>query len=217
MGQLPLTALFSSLFTWTSLYFCIRIFNHKCSLRWNNRIVSFMHNSLAGILVFISAICIGPWPLNYMGQKNLPFHIAIITISAGYLLYDTLWCMWYRTGGPLLLTHHVVSFIFLCSVLHIGWYGCETSAAIGLSEVSTSLWHLQWFLKKSGRYKGHVAKVVDYARVIVYFGARLGLGTILHIHIHATPNLDLIIKLCSYAFYIISIIYGIRIVQSFIN
>ena len=207
---MELTALSTSFFIWTGLYFCVCVLNRKCSPEWNCRIVAFIHASLATILSFISAVLIGPWPLNYIGQENLPFHAAIITISAGYFLYDILWCLWYRTEGPVVLAHHVVSIFGLCYTLFIGWYGCETSAIIGISEVSNPLLQMGWFFKESGRYKSY--NMAAYAFVIVFFCARLGLGTVLFIHVQINPDVALIFKLGGQAFHIINIIFCIQII-----
>lgn len=211
MGQLPLTAMFTSFFFWTNIYFYLCIFNRTCSPEWNCRVLTALHGVVVTFLSFLSAFLIGPWPFSYLAQQSTPLHTAIIIISIGYFIFDFMWCIWYQTEGVVMLAHHMVSLFGFVYCLYTGMYGSEMTACIGGSEASNPFLQLRWFLKSANMYTGRLATAVDICFVGVYMFMRLGVGTALHIVIQTHPKVDLIPKVGGQVFYIISIIFGVQI------
>ena len=213
MGQLPLTALFSSFLFWTNFYLLLCIFNRRCSPEWNCRVVTFFHGSIATLLTFTSAFLIGPFPFTYVGKPATSFQTAIIVISVGYFIFDFSWSVWYQTEGVVMLAHHVVSIFGFCHVLYTGMFGTELTAVLGGSEASNPFLQLRWFMKTSGVYTGRPAVLIDSIFVTIFLGLRLGVGTLLHFRIQLDPDVHLVPKLGGQAFYIISLIFGYQILR----
>ncbi|XP_003387091.1 PREDICTED: transmembrane protein 136-like [Amphimedon queenslandica] len=217
MGQLPLTAIFTSFFFWANLYFYVCVFNRTCSPEWNCRIVTALHGTVASILSFGSCFVFGPWPFTYIAQPNTQLHTAIITISIGYFIFDFIWCLWYQTEGIVMLAHHVVSLVGFTYSLYTGSYGSELTAVLGGSEVTNPFLQTRWFLKEMQLYKGRTAFIIDTLFFVTYLCFRLGLGTALHYTIQTYPKLDLVPTLGGNAFYIISVVFGVQITLFYVK
>lgn len=218
MGQLPLTAIFTSFFFWANVYFYLSIFNRNCSPEWNCRIITLAHGVVVTFLCFCCVFITGPWPFTYIAQPNTPFHTAIIIISIGYFIFDLMWCIWYQTEGPVMMAHHCVSLVGLTYGLYTGTYGCELVSMIGGSESSNPFLQTRWFLKESNMYYGIVEKLIDYGFVAIFIFLRLGVGSVYHYFVQSYPGgIALVPMVGGWAFYIISVIFGVQILGFFVK
>ncbi len=208
--ELPYAVL-GSFLLWTDSYFILHALNQRCSAEWNCRIVTAIHGIFAASLCLVSACLIGPWPFSYLGEQNTYLHNAIMVISLGYFLFDFAWCMYMRTEGSVMLAHHVVSIAGFLYCLYVGKFGCELTAVMGASEFTNPLLQLRWFMKKSGHYTGRKAVFVDWAFVVLFWGARLVVGSAFHYVCQTSPKLDLFSKAGGQAFYIISWLFGVQL------
>ena len=206
-------AVIGSFLLWVDFYFILHALNHKQSAEWNCRIVTAIHGTLSALLCLLSAVYFGPWPFSHLGEKNTDLHNAIMIISLGYFLFDFIWCMYMRTEGKVMLSHHVVSVFGLIYALYQGRYGTELTAVMGASEFTNPLLQLRWFLKESGYYSGKIAVIIDWLFVVSFCVARLGVGTAFHYVCQTSPKLGLITKAGGQAFYIISVVFGIQLLH----
>lgn len=208
-----LFAAIGSFLAWTDSYFILHSFNRSCSAEWNCRLITAIHAIISASLCFTSAVIVGPWPFNYIGESNTSFHNTIMIISLGYFMFDFLWCLYMRSEGAVMLAHHLVSILGLIYSLYQGKAGSELIAVMGASEVTNPLLQLRWFLKESGYYTGRIAVVIDLLFTSIFWIARLGVGSIFHIACQTSPKLDIVTKAGGQAFYIISLIFGIQLLS----
>ena len=204
-------AAIGSFLAWTDAYFILHAFNRHHSAEWNCRLITAAHAIITTSLCFTSAVITGPWPFSHLGEENTSFHNTIMIISLGYFAFDFLWCMYMKTEGAIMLAHHFVSILGQIYSLYQGKFGSELIAVMGASEITNPLLQLRWFLKKSGKYHGKIAVIIDFLFVIIFWIARLGVGSIFHYVCQTSSKLDLITKAGGQAFYIISVIFGIQL------
>ena len=206
-------AVVGSFLLWVDFYFLLHALNNKCSAEWNCRIVTAIHATISASLCLSSVVYFGPWPFTYLGEKSTNLHKAIMIISLGYFLFDFLWCMYMRTEGKVMLTHHIVSILGLIYTLHQDRFGSELTAVMGASEFTNPLLQLRWFMKETGNYSGKKEIVIDWLFVLSFCMARLGLGTVFHYVCQTSPKLNLITKAGGQAFYIISVVFGFQLIS----
>lgn len=205
-------ACLGSFLLWTDSYFILHALNRKRSAEWNCRIITVLHALLSSSLCFTSAVITGPWPFSYLGEVNTSLHNTAMIISLGYFLFDFAWCMYMKTEGWVMLSHHVVSILGLSYVLYQNKFGSELTAVMGASEFTNPLLQLRWFMKHSGYYTGRRAAFLDWMFVILFIGSRLGVGSLFHIVCQTSPKIDIITKAGGQAFYIISWMFGIQLI-----
>lgn len=207
-----LLACLGSFLMWTDSYFILHTLNRKCSAEWNCRIITAVHAIVSASLCCTSAVITGPWPFSYIGEANTSLHNTVMIISLGYFLFDFAWCMYMKTEGWVMLSHHIVSILGLSYVLYQNKFGSELTAVMGASEFTNPLLQLRWFLKASGHYTGRKALFLDLTFVILFIASRLGVGTLFHIVCQTSPKLDIIVKGGGQLFYIISWVFGIQLI-----
>lgn len=202
-------AILGSFLLWLNLYNIICAINWKHSAEWNCRIVAGLHGTVSAVVCFISAFILGPWPFNYIGYPPNMLHCNIIVVSFGYFLFDLLWCLYMKTEGLVMLTHHILSIMGYMYVLRYNIYGCESSAILGASEFTNPLLQLRWFLKQSGKYSGTVAATVDLTFCFCFFGARVVVGSALYITLLVSPRMEVIAKIGGTMMHCVGIIFSI--------
>ncbi len=210
-----LLAALGSFLVWTDSYFILHALNRKRSAEWNCRLITTAHAVIATGLCVTSAVITGPWPFNYLGQANTSLHNIAMVISLGYFIFDFSWCVIMKTEGPVMLAHHVVSIFSLIYTLYQGVCGAELTAVMGGSEFTNPLLQLRWFMRETGHYKGRKAFIVDSLFMVLFIGARLGAGSVLHYVCQTSPNINLGTKAGGQAFYAISVVFVIQILFSF--
>lgn len=204
-------AILGSFLVWLNIYNCIYVVNHKHSAEWNCRMVAGLHGTCSAILCFISAFILGPWPFSYIGYPPNSLHCNIIVISFGYFLFDLLWCLYMKTEGLVMLTHHVLSILGLMYVMRYNIYGCESTAILGASEFTNPLLQLRWFLKQSKKYSGDVALIIDWSFVVFFFGARVVVGSALYVWLMLSPRMEVIAKLGGTMMHCVGVIFSIHL------
>lgn len=206
-----LLAIIGSFLIWLNLYNIIYIINWKSTAEWNCRIVAALHGTVSATLCFISAFILGPWPFNYIGYPPNSFHCSILVISFGYFMFDLLWCLYMKTEGFVMLTHHLLSIMGLMYVLRYNIYGCESSAILGASEFTNPLLQLRWFLKQSGKYSGNTALLIDWSFVFFFWGARVVVGSALYLWLLMSPRMELIAKLGGTMMHCVGVTFSINL------
>lgn len=204
-------AIFGSFLLWLNLYNFIYVVNWKCSAEWNCRIVAGLHGTVSACLCFVSAFILGPWPFSYVGYPPNLLQCNIIVISFGYFAFDLLWCLYMRTEGLMMLTHHCLSIMGLMYVMRYNIYGCESTAILGASEFTNPILQLRWFLKQSGKYVGNIALFIDLSFVFLFFGARVVVGSALYLWLLMSPRMELIAKLGGTMMHCVGVIFSINL------
>nr|XP_034996116.1 TLC domain-containing protein 5-like isoform X3 [Zootoca vivipara] len=97
-------------------------------------------------------------------------------LSLGYFLFDLSWCIYFKSEGHLMLSHHMLSVSGLAFVLMIGKSATEINAIVFVSEITNPLLQLRWFLREMGRYHNLLGDVVDYLFVSLFLGLRIAGG-----------------------------------------
>ena len=202
---------------WTVLYFIVHAFNYTQTPEWNCRIVTGFHAILVTSLCFYSAFVLGPWPFDYIAQKNTVFHNQIMVISLGYFIFDFLWCLYMDSETLVMRAHHAVSITSFAYSLYYNSCGSEVIAVIGASEFTNPLLQLRWFVKQKGKLKGNVAAVLDFTFFLAFWMSRLVVGTAFHIKVQTNPNLDMFARIGGNAFYIISVVFGVGMLRYIVN
>lgn len=208
---------FGSFLLWTVFYFLVHAFNYSQTPEWNCRIVTLFHGILVTFLCFYSAVVSGPWPFDYIAQKNTPFHNQIMIISLGYFLFDFFWCLYMGAETVVMKAHHAVSVLSFAYALYYNLCGSEITAVIGASEFTNPLVQLRWFVKQRGRLHGTLAVLLDFSLLCAFWGSRLIVGTAFHIKVQTNPDLHLFARLGGNAFYIISVVFGVGMLKYVVN
>uniref|UniRef100_H2YH13 TLC domain-containing protein n=1 Tax=Ciona savignyi TaxID=51511 RepID=H2YH13_CIOSA len=136
---------------WTILWFTLyRTCNKVLCKRqpeYNCRIVTLFHAFVITLLSCYLTFFQGSNPYTVLGLPNTNSQVTCLTISLGYFLYDFLWCLYFRTEGPVMLMHHVVSIIFMAICLHLGISGTEVVATIFGSEITSIFLNVvRWYI-----------------------------------------------------------------------
>ena len=206
-----LLAIIGSFLLWLNLYNIIYIINWKSTAEWNCRIVAALHGTVSATLCFISAFILGPWPFSYIGYPPNLFQCNILVLSFGYFMFDLIWCLYMKTEGIVMLTHHLLSIMGLMYVLRYNIYGCESSAILGASEFTNPLLQLRWFLKQSGQYSGNTALLIDWSFVFFFWGARVVVGSALYLWLLMSPRMELIAKLGGTMMHCVGVTFSINL------
>lgn len=206
-----LLAIFGSFLIWFNLYNVLYAVNWKCSAEWNCRIVAGLHGTVSAFLCFISAFIMGPWPFSHIGYPPNILQCNIFVISLSYFAFDLLWCLYMRTEGLVMLTHHFLSIMGLVYVMRYNIYGCESAAILGASEFTNPILQLRWFLKQSGRYAGNMALFIDFSFVFFFFGARVVAGSALYLWLLMSPRMELIAKIGGTMMHCVGVTFSVHL------
>lgn len=206
-------AVVGSSLVWLNLYYIVSAINQKHSAEWNCRIIAGLHGTVSAICCFISVFILGPWPFSYIGYPPNSFHCIIIIISSGYFLFDLLWCLYMKTEGILMLSHHTLSIFGLTYTMYFNLYGCESISVLGASEFTNPLLQLRWFLKQTGNYSGKTALLIDWSFSFFFICARVVVGGILYFCLMMSQRMDKVAKIGGTMMYVIVIIFSINLVM----
>lgn len=204
-------AILGSFLFWVDLYSLVSVINIGKSAEWNCRIVAGLHGAVSAFLCFISAFILGPWPFNYIGYPPNQFHCSIIVISFGYFLFDLVWCLYMKTEGPVMLAHHILSLYGFFHGLLYNLYGCELIAVLGASEFTNPILQYRWFLKQKGHYTGNLAKLIDFGFVLLFFLARVVVGSAFLVWTLSSPRMGPVAKLGGAMMYSVGVIFSVHL------
>ena len=206
-------AILGSFLFWVDLYSLMCAINLGKSAEWNCRIVAGLHGTISATLCFISAFILGPWPFNHIGYPPDQLHCSIIIISFGYFLFDLAWCLYMKTEGLVMLTHHILSLYGFFHGLMVNLYGCELIAVLGASEFTNPLLQYRWFLKQKGRYTGQLAMLIDFSFVFFFFAARVVVGSAFLLWTMMSPRMGVVAKLGGAMMYAVGVIFSVHLAK----
>lgn len=147
------------------------------------------------------------------GIENTPLQILAVLISLGYFIFDMGWCMYFRTEGPVMLAHHILSILGMLLTLGLGESGTESCAVIFGSEITNPLLQARWFLKRAGRYESLAGDAVDLLFILLFGFVRIGVGSIMLVAVVTSAKPQLVIKAGGVAIYTLSWIFMVDITR----
>ncbi|KAL5019845.1 hypothetical protein ScPMuIL_002737 [Solemya velum] len=204
--------LWTSFFSWVTLYFTLCLLNPKRNYEWHCRLVTTLHAIVITSLAAWCAFVEGPWPFTDAGGPNTPTQLFTVTVCFGYFLFDFLWCLYFQTEDTVMLVHHSLSLVGLGLTFLMGKYGTEMVATICGAELTNPLLQLRWFLREMGRADSVLAEIVDHAFMISFGLLRIGVGSAL-LYCYFQQPTDLLGRFGGVVIYTIGWIFWISIVQ----
>ena len=195
-----------SFLVWAIYYFLIHTLNIKRSAEWNSRVVALTHAVIATKCVE-TCLYIGPWPFDNFGEPNTEFQTLTISNSAGYFIFESIWCVIMKTEGVVMMLHHFISVVALIGALIIDKSGSEVTAVLWGSELTNPFLQIRWFLRETKQYHTTFAFLNDCMLFIFFALVRLGVGTCLAYSFYFSTKSPFLLKVGGYVFYLISIFW----------
>lgn len=205
--------LFVSSLLWSAFYALFCCINHRKSYEWNCRIIAISHAILVTNSVDLLCFVIGPWPFSHFAETNTLLQNSVLSISAGYFIFDTIWCLFMKTEGVIMIFHHMISIVSLVGGLLHGQSASEITAVIWGSELTNPFLQVRWFLKQTNQYGTTFARVNDFVFFSLFALVRIGIGSYLCIVILYSHNTVWWIKSGGVIFHSISFIWMWQIVK----
>ncbi|XP_032636678.1 TLC domain-containing protein 5-like [Chelonoidis abingdonii] len=200
-----------SLTAWLSLYAGFCYWNQHRTYEWSCRLVSLMHGVLVTCLSGYVALTDGPWPLTHTGTPNTPLQVHVLCLTLGYFIFDLSWCMYFKTEGDLMLSHHMLSIGGMVLVLGLGKSATEINAIVFISEITNPLLQARWFLRETGCYHSFIGEVVDFSFVALFMMLRIGVGGQIIYSVIVSSSPIWLLKAGGLAMYIVSLGFMIEI------
>ena len=187
--------------------------NYGRNGEWNCRIIAIFHAILLTEAVNLICFVFGPWPFSHFAEPNTLVQSLVLSVSAGYFLFDTIWCIFMQTEGKLMIMHHVISMVSLIGGLLHGKSASEVTAVIWGSELTNPFLQIRWFLKQSSDSHSTFAKVNDAIFLILFAVVRVGIGTYMCFVVLFSHNTVWWIKIGGIIFHSISFIWMWQILR----
>lgn len=153
----------------------------------------------------------GIWSADQFGGPVTPIQAVIITMSAGYFLYDIWIC--FKTGEPLVIKcHHVLATTIFVTTLWAGKSGPEVVVCLWCGEFTNVFLNLRFFFQnyKGGeRFRNSVIPFLNDAFFVIGFAVmRFGIGSYATYHILFSGRSLQILKLCCIGFTAVNLYMG---------
>ncbi|CAL8361287.1 unnamed protein product [Merluccius merluccius] len=200
-----------SLSGWVTLYMILCNVNGSRGYEWNCRLVTLLHGILVVCITAYIGYVDGPWPFTYPGTKNTPLQISAMVLSLSYFIFDMVWCVYFRTEGPVMLAHHTLSILGIMLTLWLGESGVESCAVLFGSEVTNPLLQARWFLRRTGRYETALGEAVDLVFVLLFVLMRVFVGGAMLYCELISPRPRFFIKCGGVAMYALSWVFMVDI------
>ncbi|KAL2095086.1 hypothetical protein ACEWY4_009805 [Coilia grayii] len=213
MGVTLVVGFGCSLIGWICVYAFICYVNAPRGYEWNCRLVTFLHGVVIVLLTAYIAFIDGPWPLTHTGTENTPMQVLALLVSLGYFVFDMCWCLYFRTEGPVMLGHHVLTILGMLLTLRLGESGTEACAVIFGSEITNPLLQARWFLKRMARYDSLAGDAVDLLFILLFGLVRIGVGAAMLVAVVTCPRARWFIKASGVAIYTLSCIFMVDITR----
>ena len=115
-----------------------------------------------------------------------------------------------------MLIHHALSILSLSRILMKGVSGTEAIAGLLGLEITNPLLQLRWFLRSSGYKDSIIFALVELVFMAMFFVMRIIGGSYLYYCTISHSRPDIETKVLATAFYLLSWVFMIYIVQYFI-
>ena len=195
-----------SVLLWTIVYMLINIVNKNKSTEWNCRIVAMIHAFIVTKTIEVSFF-IERNPFYHVGEQNTIMQNIALTISAGFFVFDFAWSVYMGTEGVLMLSHHVISILSLIGGLMLDHSGSEIVITLWGAELTNPFLQTRWFLRETKQYNTMFGAFNDFTFFIIFFIARIVIGTGLAMTFFTSKKTVLIMKIGGFIFFSISVIW----------
>lgn len=214
-----LSAVIKSTAAWTFLFFlCVPLPGIKDkSFDFQNRVVSIVHAVLSS---YLAAVYVFFNPEGYViGSENTEVQTMVITVSAGYFIYDFIACILHEKFVQQHINytnsfHHISTL----SGLLVGLYTRRSAAELGLCllmmEISNPFMHMIQLFKELKMGDSTVAKYNRYIFALIFFIARIVLGPFLCYYTVVSEDSPLLVKAGGVGIMAISLVFFQQIIQS---
>ena len=192
---------------WALAYLALCNVNHMHTSEWNCRIIAMIHSLLVTKLVEVMALITGPWPFTTLAHPNTSLQNITLIISAGYFIFDIIWCTVMQTEGYTMMAHHVISGVSLVGVLLHGKSASEVVAVVWGSELTNPFLQIRWFLREAKAYDTNLSKVNDVIFIILFAFVRVGIGAYVYILVLQSATTIWWVKIGGTAFYLIGVVW----------
>ena len=214
-----LTAVIKSTAAWTFLFFlCSPIPGIKDkSFDFQNRVVSIIHALLSS---YLAAIYVFFHPDGYViGSKNTDIQTMVITVSAGYFIYDFIACTLHEKFVQKQLNytnsfHHISTLSGLLVGLYTGRSAAELGLCLLMMEISNPFMHMLQLFKELKMGDSTIAKYNRYIFALIFFIARIVLGPFLCYYTVMSKDSPLLVKAGGVGIMAISLVFFRQIIQS---
>lgn len=201
---------------WSALYWVLHLCDMLKSWEAYCRMVTVVHAVLITSMAAYSCVVDGPWPFKEMGGPNTRLQHWTCVLSMGYFIFDFAWCLHFRTEGPLMMIHHVLSIFGFYIVLSRGMHGTEMMATLFGTEITNPCLQLRWFVKQNDYYKDTpVLVLIDASFLILFSFFRVILATYyLYVYFHYdSTNIDALVRAGAVAIWAIGIAFWCSVVR----
>jgi hypothetical protein len=210
LDTLPTKAylLFGSFIAWSVLFIVINYNVHfqKLSKKENDDIKNRMVSTLHGLYTFFAIGYHFYKDKPEYGSPNTPLQQIIILTSGGYVIYDTLACLYYGLFDMGLVIHHgmVLFGYWACQ-----YYGYSTEGLIGLfyAEASNAPMHFRMMLKQVRLRYTALYELLEILYIAIYFVFRGFFATILFVKTWGTAVCPFAVKLTCSGIWLQSMVY----------
>jgi len=200
---------------WVSLYAVLHLIIPNKPSEWHCRLVTFLHAAIIVPMALWSMFIEGPWPFTDPAGPNTVIHNVVCMISMAYFIFDFSWCIYYRSEGPVMLFHHILSIFGNGVVLTRQVNGTEMMAAFVGTEITNPLLQLRWFLryeKLNVRY--HIfSEIVDFAFLTLFTVMRIDIGSVLLYRYLLHPRPDWVGRFFSITLYLVGWVFWVSVVR----
>lgn len=193
-----------SIILWPTLMFCIKR-SFQLSFTATTYAVAFVHGLVASFLCQYSIFTENLWIEN-VGEDVSPLQYKIISLSAGYFIYDTFTCICIKE--PLyILMHHIFAFSIFLSALVTMNSGPEIIFCLLLGEFTNSCLNLRFWFANNDSVKGSKWSMVnDVLFFVMFITLRFGIAPFVIYRILFEERTLAIVKMGSIGFTVINLI-----------
>ena len=202
--------LFVSVILWFILYLALKLIFKNKSSEWCNRIVTLVHSLVVCRLVEYSI-----WtdnPLYHVGGPNTQHEENSLVFSCSYFIFDTAWCLYMGSEGPLMIVHHLIGVFMLPLSLISNSSAAEIVLALWGGELTNPFLQYRYYLKFYNKENGRIAFLNNLAFAVAFVFIRVGFFTVLCFYFVTSPNTSIIIKLFGVAFYLVGLAWSYKII-----
>ncbi|EDQ91060.1 uncharacterized protein MONBRDRAFT_23965 [Monosiga brevicollis MX1] len=197
---------------WAALYGCLCLLMPKECPDWVIRIHSNLH---CAVILLLAGRCIfvvderHPLSAARLNEANTPLQNLTMVISAGYFLFDLVWCLVYMGKDYTMLGHHVSSAAGLVASLLLGKSGYEAVAVLAGAEITNPFLSVRWFLRHLKAYDTPFACLNDTVFALTFAFVR-----VMAYHYFITGiDAHLVMKLGGLFLYLLSVVWCVLIFQ----
>lgn len=135
----------------------------------------------------------------------------LMSLSLGFFIFDSLWCITYTFEHVSVFLHHVAVIILLFSSLVNQNSGSDVVLGLGASEFTSVILNLRWMLKHNNMYEGTPGLVIDFVYVLAFIVIRLYAGGLMLSYILSSSRCDALFQACCFAFYVLNCVFFAKI------